>query len=186
MARTDKDTPRWVLSLNSNRIDHRHERGDCILETDHHLHPGHHSRWGRHRAAACAKYTRVPATCENDRWRCDNRAPLGVWPRLIGECTGTPHAGRTLQRYSGDLACLCDTWVTPTCFRVPADEDVRGYYWGRGPDRDYRRDTWHGPERARTRENLNDARRAYNAGEDLEGYDHPNFQHRHRAAWHWF
>lgn len=43
--------------------------------------------------------------------------------------------------------------------------------------------TWNNPERVRERSELGAARQRYNAGDDLEDFDFPNYQHHHRAAW---
>lgn len=45
--------------------------------------------------------------------------------------------------------------------------------------------TWNNPERVRVRDRLREAAKSYNAGEELDDYDFPNHQHRHRARWLW-
>lgn len=54
-----------------------------------------------------------------------------------------------------------------------------------GVPRWYRQHTWYEPERARERDVLREAAKEYNGSGDLDGYDLPNHQHRHRGRWWW-
>lgn len=58
--------------------------------------------------------------------------------------------------------------------------------YGDGPPSWYRNHVWHAPERVRERDHLREAAKAYNAGDDLEDYDFPNFQARSCAKYYYW
>lgn len=62
---------------------------------------------------------------------------------------------------------------------------IRYNYYTSSVPRWFRISTWYSPERRRERDVLHDAVREYNAGCDLEDFDFPNYQHRHRSQWYW-
>jgi hypothetical protein len=60
------------------------------------------------------------------------------------------------------------------------------YYYGQSVPKWYVDHTWNNPERVRVRDVLNKAKQWYNGGDDLEDFDFPNEQHRHRSSWYWW
>lgn len=98
--------------------------------------------------------------------------------RYFNKCLG--HWGYV---YDDSIPCSCDDRPEPaTC--TPAWEIGRYYTYGGVPSW-FVRQIYHGPERARERK-LNDARRMYNAGEDIEDFDFENRQAHNSARWDWW
>lgn len=191
MSDTEKDWPNWVRNHTHGRIVHHHEGGECVIETleltrQLRTQP---SRWAH--ASTCAKY-------EWDVWFCDKqtREP-GCWRadrdpvwidgiRVEIRWRATQCTGHRLRTHHPDRPCSCDaTPAAPTC----TPERVYGSrwaYWSNDtPPREFRRDTWFGPERARERDQLRGAAREYNAHGEVDDFDFDNPQARHRASWWW-
>lgn len=209
MSRTEKDRPWWVQVLDTSRvIDHDHTRGECVISDDRrdrwNSFGSHHTRRCKHRVVVhfeCTKaephvaerYGRgyrhlerptcwtwvcgcpVPDTWKREDkhawgWTCENRVRVGC-------------IGHTRVEWDYSIPCECDDNVRPTCFPRPADETQLGRYTRGGVPSDFVRDYYHRPERARVRAGLGDARRRFNAGDDLEGYDLVNRQARNSCRW---
>lgn len=177
MSKTDKDRPGWVQQRDNLRIDHDHRDGRCEVETLEHTRwqrGGGRAAW-RHRNRACKKLEWVTGTCEDRPWKC--------WPVV----QGLGCSGHTYSIVHEDWFCHgCEViaqYGSPTCTpEWPAT--WRKWYDGGVPNW-ARLSGWYKPERTRERLDLRTVAREYNAGEDVDDFDFPNFQHRHEAGW-WY
>lgn len=204
MSRTDKDRPAWIQQYDLTTpasIHHDHTRGRCVEETF------EYSRWraghGWSRNHRCWKVQLVEEPCPHDRKR-DSlyRSPCYTlrrrfesWmflnpmyeDRQLNPFVMEDHVHTRTVRHD-DWSCYCDDWPeTPTCeyfFDRRYIYYARRYY-GVSVPRWYRAHIWYEPERTRERDVLRETAKAYNAGDDLEDWDFPNFQHRHGAGWYW-
>ena len=207
MAHTDKDRPYWVRIRDYNIIQHDHTRGVCIVDDD------RRNRWAawRHHWRNCAKRVRVEWECtkadpyrprrwhyswmyggiyrDNDLcwdWACGCAIP-DSWKREPHACTArvrTQCLGHVSIETHAEIPCVCDDKPEPaTCFPEEPSSWRYSCFGGGGVPHDYVRARWHGPERRREREDLRDAARLYNAGEDLEDFDFVNRQARSSARW---
>lgn len=188
MSDTDKDKPAWLRDLDHGRIDHDHRDGECRIET---LQVARAARYTQSRwvhALTCAKY-------EWDVWVCEKqtREP-GCWQTeqvrewvdgiyIVVWWRATRCRGHRLRTFYPERSCSCDELPeAPTC---TAERVYRTYGGRQTAPRDYRRDLWFGPERARERDDLRGAAREYNAYGEVDDFDFPNPQARHQASWWW-
>jgi hypothetical protein len=200
MSKTDKDTPFWVQNTWHGEIDHDHRTGECRVSDD------QRDRWPawNHHYAKCAKRVRVEFTCTKDDphhsgrywsrraeqtcWTLtrDCHCPIPEsWKREEHGCNGhyvrLGCIGHVRIERDDSIPCSCDNRPEPaTC--VPTWHVGRYYTYGGVPS-EFVRSVYHRPERRRERDNLNDARRLYNSGDDLDGYDFVNRQARNSARW---
>lgn len=211
MSRTDKDRPAWVQKFDPavpTYVDHDHRDGRCVEETLEDARWFSTHRWSsRHFWRSCAKYEVVPAECPHDPKKFVRYSACRIirdryrdWVELDSQLVSEgvwwrdrpwwklPDHEHTQRVKHDDWPCQCDSWPErPTCDR----DFTRGYvyasrrYYGSNVPLWFRQHTWYEPERTRERVVLREVAKEYNAGADLDGYDFPSFQHRHRASWHW-
>ena len=76
-------------------------------------------------------------------------------------------------------------WTYSACER---DFNADGHRWRRvygGVPKWFIDHTWYNPQRVVARETATLAKKLYNGGDDLEDFDFPVEQHRHRSSW-WY
>lgn len=203
MSRTDKDRPYWVRARAEGHLEHDHRTGECIPEdpTSHQV-----PLWSRRRrhAPVCAKrvetfYYCTPESPETFGWgeRCwgtwidaeyswvpcaQTGDPIWTVTRLRRRRRGCE--GHTVVTWAPGNACVCDQYPpSPTCYWAAESQ------WD-SPTPQAVALGYHRPERRRARDELNEARRRYNGGDDLEGdrdgFDFVHRQGRSSVAWDWY
>lgn len=209
MSRTDKDRPWWVQVEDEAHglIDHDHRTGVCIISNDRRDRFGWRNN-GHHHWRNCKKRVEVHYTCTKDdpyrlgysRWTqsrgffrrqtcwttvCNCAIPE-AWRDEVHGCTSQTRVqciGHTRIEHDPTIPCSCDDWPPrPTCTPTTAFGSWSAYIRGGVPS-DFVRKVYHRPERAKARAALDNLRRRYNAGQDLEDESYESNQARNSARW---
>lgn len=196
MSRTDKDRPAWVQKFDPtvrSIVRHDHTKGECREET---LSDARLDAAGGHRRHhRCAKVQVIVEYCTRKAPRQRPGTVFKCWDFVGGPYDPVlglqprPCEGHRVVTRDESIDCSCDRW--PEREPVTCDRwfnlgycDAVSKFYGEHPPREFVHAVWWGPDRARVRDELVDARKRYNAGDD--DVDVENRQHRHSAGWLWW
>lgn len=193
MSKTDKDRPHWVKRVDptlSPRIEHDHRSGECIEETFESLKRSATSSdrmWRYRHPKRCPRCELVTTFCTppNDVRPYCSAGRVYSWMRSQIPLTCLGHQKWEITK--PDEPCIsCDAprEPDPTCWFSYSPVSYHRYYSSSVPGW-YRHHIWFDPERGRERLELDSIRKAYNAGEDIDDFDFPNYQHRSCGQWYW-
>lgn len=132
--------------------------------------------------------------------RTDAHAPYWTWATWYEPCHHLyceNYISRSWQKVSKQPCNLPERPVrhangrtrvyVPHCTWEPVWPSWREARWlhVHGVPQWYVNHVWNNPERVRVRDRLKQYCKEYNAGDDLQDWDVPCWQHRHGATWYW-